>query len=38
MRTHIYPSLIDANVKGIVNGVETTLSGDGHYTCNLTNK
>ena len=38
MRTHIYPSLIDTNVKGFVNGIETTLFGDGYYAHNLTNE
>lgn len=34
--THIYPSLIDTSIKGIKDGIETSLSTDGYCSWNLT--
>lgn len=36
VRTHIYPSIVDDSVKGIVDGVSTALASDGHRNWSLT--
>lgn len=36
--THIYPTVIDTSTKGIIDGVETNVLGDGHCNWDLTDE
>lgn len=38
VRTHIYPRIIDTSTKGIIDGVEINVLGDGHCNWDLTDE